>query len=324
MEYNRSKLNQFIIKHFNDEELRILCAVEFRDVYDDFSDGWGKKRKVMELVGWCERNGQEVKLLTALQRERSRSFRIAFGKTTVKAETVEVPIKQATKSTKTPERKPKTTPATMGMRSREELAILIPNPPGIRIHPISGKEMIRIPAGDFLYGEKKENRYLPEFWIDKTPVTNADYAKFVTESGYKAPKHWHGLSPKHWRGLMSKTLTEPDKIANHPVVNVSWHDALAYAEWATCQLPTEEQWEKAARGVDGRIYPWGNNGCVDMSGNVWEWTASLRQESRDWRILRGGAFSFSSYLQDVRTTHRGFNDPAVRDYNLGFRVAVSS
>ncbi len=90
--YDRRQLNQFIIEYFNDEELRILCAVEFRGVYDDFSDGWGKKRKVLELIGWCERNAQQEKLLTVLQRERPRPFRTVFGQTTAQAEVVTVPV----------------------------------------------------------------------------------------------------------------------------------------------------------------------------------------------------------------------------------------
>ena len=81
MDTDKSKLNRFIVKHFSDEELRILCSVEFEDTYDDFADGWGKKRKVMELIGWCERNGQEANLLAVLQRERPRPYRTVFGKT---------------------------------------------------------------------------------------------------------------------------------------------------------------------------------------------------------------------------------------------------
>ncbi|MCP4418854.1 MAG: formylglycine-generating enzyme family protein [Chloroflexi bacterium] len=150
--------------------------------------------------------------------------------------------------------------------------------------------MLHIPASAFLFGDKKQPAFLPDFWMAKTPVTNAHYAKFVQDAGQKAPSHWQdGQYPK--------------ALADHPVVHVFWHDAVAYAQWAGLQLPTDQQWEKAARGDDGRKYPWGNEwkpycnseeagigtttpvgyyspfgdspyGCVDMSGNVWEWTNS--------------------------------------------------
>ncbi|MCA9931516.1 MAG: SUMF1/EgtB/PvdO family nonheme iron enzyme, partial [Anaerolineales bacterium] len=169
----------------------------------------------------------------------------------------------------------------------------------------TGKEMLRIPAGEFLYGENKETVYLDEFWIAKTPVTNAEYARFVAETKHEPPRHWKSNQP-------------PADIADHPVVYVSWHDAKAYARWAEVELPTEQQWEKAARGTDGRKYPWGNEwrenhcntwetgikvttpvgqfspqgdslyGCVDMSGNVWEWTESKLGGGSDRRVLRGG------------------------------------
>jgi formylglycine-generating enzyme required for sulfatase activity len=155
-------------------------------------------------------------------------------------------------------------------------------------NPQDGKEMIHIPAGEFLYGDEKKKIELPEFRIDRTPVTNAEYAGFVAATGHKPPEHWKGKVP-------------PEKVAHHPVVNVSWDDAVAYARWAGKRLPTEKEWEKAARATDGREYPWGDweenrcntkeagvggttpvgryspggdspFGCVDMAGNVWEWT----------------------------------------------------
>ncbi|MCA9925665.1 MAG: SUMF1/EgtB/PvdO family nonheme iron enzyme, partial [Anaerolineales bacterium] len=200
----------------------------------------------------------------------------------------------------------------------------------------TGKEMIRIPAGEFLYGENKEKSYLDEFWIAKTPVTNAEYARFVAGTKHEPPQHWGGSQP-------------PADIANHPVVYVSWHDAKAFAKWAGAKLPTEQQWEKAARGVDGRNYPWGNEwrknhcntsetginattpvgqfspqgdspyGCVDMSGNVWEWTESKREEGSDRRVLRGG--SWNNDPADVRCANRGSNAPDDRLGNIGFRLA---
>ena len=188
----------------------------------------------------------------------------------------------------------------------------------------TGKEMVRIPAGTFLYGDDKKKLHLDEFWIAKTPVTNAEYAHFVADTGHKSPQHWKGKNP-------------PADSADHPVVYVSWDDAQAYAAWAGMELPKERQWEKAARGTDGREYPWGDEwrdnhcnssesgivkttpvgqfspqgdspyGCVDMAGNVWEWTIS----GQAWRVRRGG--SFYANRDNARAAYRGSNAP---DYRL--------
>ena len=134
------------------------------------------------------------------------------------------------------------------------------------------------------------------FRISRFPVTNGHFALFVGSTYHKPPQHWRGSSPAV-------------EILNHPVVYVSWHDAMAYCRWLSAQrgeevrLPTEAEWEKAARGCDGRIYPWGDEfdaarcnmadtgigttspvglfanwaspyGCQEMAGNVWEWTLS--------------------------------------------------
>jgi len=159
--------------------------------------------------------------------------------------------------------------------------------------------MMAVPAGAFIMGtdNKKtdaQNRPahhldLAAYEIDKHPVTNAQYALFVAETGHIAPFHW-------------KDGRIPDELALHPVTMVSWFDAMKYAAWAGKHLPTEEQWEKAARGQDGRRWPWGNSmertrlntyynqgattpigayprgaspfGVYDMAGNVSEWMAN--------------------------------------------------
>ena len=203
------------------------------------------------------------------------------------------------------------------------------------VNPITGKEMVRIPAGPFLFGEKKEQRELPEYWIDKTPVTNAEYARFMAATRRKAPGYWED-------GKM------PAGRADHPVVYVSFSDAQAYAAWARGYLPDEAAWEKAARGSDGREYPWGNEwqegvcnvkgggpgktapvgqyspagdspyGCVDMSGNVWELTST--EAGSGLHIIKGGAyFQDKSYARAAARSLDG--DPWL---NYGFRVCVAA
>jgi formylglycine-generating enzyme required for sulfatase activity len=105
--------------------------------------------------------------------------------------------------------------------------------------------MVLVPAGSFAFGFTLKQVMTKAYWIDKYEVTNEQYARFVSETGHTPPPHWNGTNP-------------PKSIMNHPVVNVSWHDAKAYADWAGKRLPTAEEWEKAARGdKDVRLYPWG-------------------------------------------------------------------
>ncbi len=184
---------------------------------------------------------------------------------------------------------------------------------------VDGKKMVHVATGKFLYGDEKKERELSEFWIDKTPVTNAEYARFVEATGHDLPSHWEGKK------------TPPKKIADHPVSYVSWHDATAYAEWAGKRLPSEEEWEKAARGTGGWEYPWGDwaegrcnteesgngdttpvgqyspdgdspYGCVDMAGNVWEWTESKQSRGSDIYVFCGG--SWRSNKGDARCATR--------------------
>ena len=118
---------------------------------------------------------------------------------------------------------------------------------------LTDQEMVPIPAGEFRMGDDEGGTeeypmhtvLLNAFMIDKFPVTNSQYKMFVDITGHRAPPHWTGGT---------HTISE----AEHPVVNVSWHDAQAYAKWVNKRLPTEAEWEKAARGTKGQTYPWGD------------------------------------------------------------------
>lgn len=124
------------------------------------------------------------------------------------------------------------------------------------------REMVYIPPGRFIMGsnmpgrddENPEHRvYLKGYYIDRYEVTNMQYKDFVDATGHHPPIHWR-----------NRTFPEA-RLANHPVVNVSWYDAQAYAEWVGKRLPTEAEWERAARGDHGNEYPWGKTGLPEFA-----------------------------------------------------------
>jgi formylglycine-generating enzyme required for sulfatase activity len=216
-------------------------------------------------------------------------------------------------------------------------------------------DMVKVPKGPFLYGEKRVREVIDhDYWIDKYPVTNEKYRSFVLADGYRNQAYW---SSEGWKWKTEENISSPEywndtewNKADRPVVGVSYFEAEAYAKWAGKRLPTEREWEKAARGEDGREYPWGdefdkekcNNreaaighttpvsqyidgvspyGCYDMAGNVWEWCAGwYDEEKKDLRVLRGG--SWINKPEDLRVSYRGRYYAGTRNYSfLGFRLA---
>jgi formylglycine-generating enzyme required for sulfatase activity len=220
-----------------------------------------------------------------------------------------------------------------------------------RIHEKTGIELIRIPAGPFLYGEGENQKTidLPEFWIGRCPVTNAQYKHFLDANPQHRIPYYDAdwAKPYNWD---QKSRTYPVGKADHPVVIVSWNDAQAFCHWAELILPTEEQWEKAARETDGRKWPWGDAwaanrantseagvggttpvgkyspqgdspyGCADMAGNVWEWMGSWYDEKQTYRVLRGGSWNNDQSL--ARVSIRIYPTPAIANLDLGLRVAA--
>ena len=223
--------------------------------------------------------------------------------------------------------------------------------------PIDTEEMIFVPAGevrlgtnlktDLTFGTEANHRvvFVDAFHIDKYEVTNKQYAKFISETGYRKPKFWDDVMLN---------------VPNQPVVGVNWEDAEAYAAWAGKRLPTASEWEKAARGIDGRLYPWGNDydaasgnfddggrmdgstdgyamtsapvgsfidgvspyGLHDMAGNVWEWVMEQSKTTNEKTYaIRGG--SWTNGAGDTRTTVAYIYPAQCSDHSssVGFRCA---
>jgi len=238
--------------------------------------------------------------------------------------------------------------------------------PTSTISPKDGAQMILIPAGEFIMGSKvgdeseqpQRQLYLPDFYIARYVVTNAQFEAFVEDTGHRtvAEKEGAGSDWRHPSGPGSHVAGKE----RHPVVQVSWDDALAYAQWAGKRLPMEPEWEKAARGTDGRMWPWGNDwvdgkcntseagiddttpvgryspaadspyGLADMAGNVWQWTADWYKAypgakcksdafGEKTKAVRGGAWYLPSHA--ARCAFRGGYPPVHHRHYLGFRIA---
>ncbi|MBI3722528.1 SUMF1/EgtB/PvdO family nonheme iron enzyme [bacterium] len=190
--------------------------------------------------------------------------------------------------------------------------------------------MVLVPAGPFLFGRDKQEVALSAFWIDKDPVTNREYDDYVGKTGSARPPGWPP-------GPL------PPGIAEHPVVNVSFDEAAAYAKFLGKELATPAQWEKAGRGTDGRKFPWGSGfepnrtntkeaavgrtvpvsalkdespyGCRGMSGNVFQWTRGIYDAKKQTRVTKGG--SFRNYLGALAWSYEV--PPAQASDNIGFR-----
>jgi len=257
----------------------------------------------------------------------------------------------------------------------------------MEVMSIDGMQFCWVPAGDFLMGDDASKTRLDYgYWLARYPVTAAQFRVYVDETNIELSKEYFNVVP-----------------ANHPMVWVSWHEAIKFCDWLSerwqakgwlpdgwmVSLPSEAEWEKAARGGQeipattlvqpppfglmsptlhenkkpARAYPWGNDedpermnfseteiwrtstvgcfpggaspyGAEELSGNVWEWTRSLKKgypydstdgredlKAQGSRVLRGGAFSSSAGY--ARCACRGDSDPDDRYYGLGFRVVVS-
>ena len=252
------------------------------------------------------------------------------------------------------------------------------------VHPVDGAMMVWVPSGRFIMGIDREEaqayakglgyddyhaiaaqEWMPKstpfvdgFFIDKYEVTNERWSRFTGASGYVPPERWQAKAPPS---------DNPGDYALYPVTRVLWEEAQKYAGWASKSLPRETQWEKAARGTDGRMYPWGNEplsedrgvfvdltgtrkahtpyrmvgskpagaspyGCMDMAGNVYEWTSEWlepypnnpeRESMSSYTghqngCLRGGSFYHAVHAYACAKRF-GFK-PDETYYHVGFRT----
>ena len=313
-----------------------LMRFQLNERLDEIAGGENFSDVVYHLLEWAEHRGRLHELIAKAQANNSGNAMLRQVALEILGEAVE-PTRAATPQ-----------PPKIELVTPE---IIVPQLPKTPID----LDWCHVPAGEFLMGSNEHHDrekpqvslYLPEFYISKTPVTNLQYKQFVDTQSHRLPSHW-------------KNGQIPQGKENHPVTRVSWHDSVAFCGWANVQLPSEAQWEKAARGTDGHLYPWGDEspkeklcnfnmnigdttsvelyphgespyGCLDMAGNVWDWTSSLFsaypydpndgrevQDADGRRTCRGG--SFGSNVSDVRCAYRINGYPTSRDGSLGFRI----
>jgi Sulfatase-modifying factor enzyme 1/SEFIR domain/NACHT domain len=228
---------------------------------------------------------------------------------------------------------------------------------GLRAGGLSDIDWVKIPSGEFIY-QNGPHPPLRVFYIARYPVTNIQFQAFIDAGGYQNAAWWQDLAER---------IEEPEIPERHepnaPRETVSWFEAVAFCRWLSAQLgyavtlPTEQQWERAARGTQGLQYPWGNEfrqdfsnchgsigrtsaagiypqaaspeGVMDLAGNVWEWClneysipANCRLSGHKARVVRGGSWGDGPGF--VRSSVRVNSLPGYRDVNIGFRVLCES
>ncbi len=310
----RAALRQAMIDRFSLQEIKDMCFDLGLDA--DILDSTTKGTLVRELLGRLEQRNGGVTLIAWLRANRpDTDWPDPFSSEPDSSETA-TPREQATVASAVP---------------AAPLAVLTITSP-IQM------ELVRIPAGEFRMGsdpqvdkqafsdEKPQHIVsLPDFYIARTPVTNSQFAAFAEAQGYQTAAEkwkwawvwsadsWERVKNADWMhpGGLKTNLLEKD---DHPVVQVTWDDAVAFCDWLSeatgriFRLPSEAEWEKAARGIQARIYPWGdelpkeylcNSGnriktttpvgsypkgatpdfrILDMAGNVWEWVADWYED----------------------------------------------
>ncbi len=256
----------------------------------------------------------------------------------------------------------------------DALAVIGDSRPGVGLRADGIPDIVwcEVPAGKFTMGSEAYDAEkpirtvtLPAFKISKYPITYQQFQAFIEAlDGYSNRYWWRGLYAEGLKQQRSGPGEQHFKAWNRPRDDVSWYDAMAFCRWLSANLgyeitlPTEEQWEKAARGTDGRIYPYGNRfdctkgntvetgicqtsavgiflqgaspyGVMDMSGNVFEWALAgydnpANNDLSDYspQALRGGSWPLNNDF--ARATFRSLSDPQDRSYDWGFRVCFEA
>jgi len=304
---DRLALRRIIDQHFNESELRDLCF-ELGIDYEHL-EGNSKAGKVRSLLLYFERRKAlerlaetVVRLRPEVQAELDASLTDAtgHGDFTSRPAWLEVGLPTGRRSWLV------LVGAALLVIGTTVTLILWRGEIGATDTPTPGDDVVgmqSVPAGSFLMGsdegaadtQPERTVYLDAFWIDTFEVTNASYHQYVEDTNHRAPDHWPDGN-------------YPTGQEDHPVLGVTWHDAQQYCEWrGGMRLPTEAEWEKAARGSDGRRWPWGNDagegwantaeagigttvpvgtylkdvspyGVVDMAGNAQEWVLDWYQD----------------------------------------------
>jgi formylglycine-generating enzyme required for sulfatase activity len=271
--YDTAAIRELLIEALDDEQFTAFCYDHFREVYQRFTLGMTRGQKAQLLLQHCDRHNCLPDLLRHVEAANPEKYAEYAGRL---------------EATAAPD--------------QAELPETITGP--------HGKEMVLIPAGEFLMGTGEEEAirlareygevdtwlfdetpqhdiYLPAFYIDRTPVTNADYRRFIAAN----PRHPVPYQDTDWARPYSwdpGRRTYPPGLGDYPVVLTSWRDAVAYTTWAGVRLPSEAEWEKAARGTDPlagkgkRSWPWGDKWDATRCNCAERWAKRPLPTHRQW------------------------------------------
>ncbi len=334
-----ARLQAAVVAALTRDDLRRLLKVELDTSLEAITSDKGFEAQVFDVLLWMERHERLLAFAAGALVANSTNEELAAACAAIYA-------------------------AARAQRERHPKQDILAPEPGTagRLAIILGIEWVAIPGGVLRMGSSTQQDasaqaaetpqhdvMMPGYWIARCPITNYQYQVFVYATEHACPPHWH-------KGIF------PDGKQDHPVVNISWSDALAFCRWANVQLPSEAEWEWAARGPGHRLWPWGNepptplrcnfglaiakttpvtrfpggattHGVLDMAGNVWEWTRSLwwpypyvAEDGRESEATTGlrvvRGGSYDCAAHQVRCSNRSAINPAYGYDDVGMRVVL--